>query len=67
MNLQKLRGRSPEEWLLVAVGLFVVFLIFIGLPWIWWRVGQDKAWFFGECLKEHKEYECYAMWRGGRR
>jgi hypothetical protein len=26
---------------------------------------QHKEWFMERCLKDHKDYECDAMWRAG--
>lgn len=48
-------------WVLTAITLGVCALL-------WWGVEESIAArraFMAECLQDHKQYECTAMWRAG--
>ena len=54
----------------VSIGVAAFLLALVAL--IWWFVGfalqrerANYALFMESCLKDHKQYECMAMWRAG--
>ena len=50
----------------IGFGSFILGLV----AFVWWVVQRDRAnydTFMQGCLKDHKQYECMAMWRAGER
>lgn len=56
------------DWFQDVGWVLIVILLLVGLTsWGGWvtitdRIAREKE-FMGECQKDHKKYECTAMWR----
>lgn len=63
---QKRSVRKPE----VIFGLCFAIVIAGVVALVWRGVERDKAAhtrFMQQCMEDHKEYECTALWRAGNR
>ena len=47
-----------------VVAILVTMLILVAVAYA--CAHEDKGRFMAQCSQDHKEYECVAMWRGGR-
>ena len=73
MSLERLNDRVADafDFVLDQAGCFVFLVIGVAFLWfaVWvWR-DEEKTFqqWNAECLKDHKQYECTALWRGGNR
>ncbi|MBV8522544.1 MAG: hypothetical protein JOY71_10560 [Acetobacteraceae bacterium] len=65
---QQKRDKRADRRILVGFGVFLgaLFLgIGILIGWAVHRSNANYAAFMQGCLKDHKQYECMAMWRAG--
>jgi hypothetical protein len=53
--IEWVRGFGMPEWLLVIMLSLVALIIPLSI------IGHQQ--FMAECLQDHKQYECTAMWR----
>ncbi len=55
------RGDNSVYTVLAVLTLLVLVLVFIGAS----GSLKEEAQFMSECQRDHKHYECVAMWRAG--
>lgn len=60
--------RERRTWRIFGVGTAILVAVLVGLAWL--AVSHENARedrFMTQCVHDHKEYECTAMWRAGDR